>query len=56
MMGIYSQTQVILAQKDNIGVNCQQTHYTNAGLMLAHRLRRWANIKPASGCTLDEPE
>ena len=20
---------------------------TNAGLMLAHRLRRWANIKPA---------
>ena len=22
------------------------THYTNAGLMLVHRLRRWPNIKP----------
>ena len=22
--------------------------FTNGGLMLAHRLRRWANIKPAS--------
>ena len=24
-------------------------HWTNAGLMLAHRLRRWLNIKPALG-------
>ena len=23
------------------------TPWTNAGLMLAHRLRRWTNIKPA---------
>ena len=23
------------------------THWINAGLMLGHRLRRWANIKPA---------
>ena len=25
------------------------THPTNVDLMLAHRLRRWANIKPALG-------
>ena len=25
------------------------TRWPNAGLMLAHRLRRWANIKPALG-------
>ena len=27
----------------------QKTRWPNAGLMLAHRLRRWANIKTALG-------
>ena len=30
-------------------VNSENTHWHTGGLLLAHRLRRWPNIKPPLG-------
>ena len=37
------------SEQHYLAVPADTTRWPNAGLMLAHRLRRWANINPALG-------
>ena len=37
-----------IARRQHISIPANTTHWNSVGLMLAHRLRRWPNIKPTS--------